>query len=264
MENSKESILEVLRNYTVEDFTNWIDDILTHGVAYPIYTLSSDGDIIVELPHWLKREKIATTNFELAVLEHLKKYDVTKMTNDGQRNFERLLSSLETSDELPQLLRGYLIDLLVSKKTDHVVLLRSSDLTLTGELLQIMDNTKYELVEVKEIRAYISENFEKRLDDILFWRGVIRFERNQQPHNLDAQFKFFEKVFDYLITSPDQLLRQGPTFLDQINELYWGFEMKSDFTNYFKNWKQKKLTENPNCESLIVTLESGYMKDIVV
>ncbi len=91
MSNSN-SIKEAFSAYSIEDWHNWIDDILSHGIAYPISTLSPLGDVLSDICEYLSQNEIPGEKYDLAINEKLdQEISLTQMSEQDLFNIERLL-----------------------------------------------------------------------------------------------------------------------------------------------------------------------------
>ncbi|MEO8965672.1 MAG: hypothetical protein ABI370_13490, partial [Gammaproteobacteria bacterium] len=58
---------DIVREFNVENWLDWLDDVLIHKVAYPFYNLSPDGDVIVEVVNYLRNNSIPLSFYERAL-----------------------------------------------------------------------------------------------------------------------------------------------------------------------------------------------------
>jgi hypothetical protein len=89
--NISNSFKNILIQYSYIEWSNWIEDILNYGIAYPIYNITSNGDDIVEIINYFRTNDISSINYETAVINtiHSFSYDYSNPVN-----LERLLNAL--------------------------------------------------------------------------------------------------------------------------------------------------------------------------
>jgi hypothetical protein len=95
MPNKKNhSIADELRDFSVADWMNWLDNILLYDVAPPINFINQDSDVIFDMMTFLFNSDIDTINYEEALLRNI---DIYKDRSNSECNkfLERLIDGLQ-------------------------------------------------------------------------------------------------------------------------------------------------------------------------
>lgn len=82
--------IKILRLFSIEDWQDWFEDILTIGIANPISRLSED-DIFVDMPTFLIANNIPPRNFEIALCKTTERFFEL---NNFEEKIYRLLDAL--------------------------------------------------------------------------------------------------------------------------------------------------------------------------
>jgi len=115
-DKSYRDILILIRNYNSQNWSDWLEDIMNYGVAFPISEISSDGDVIVDLVDFLRSNKISTHQYEDAIASII---DQFAFLNPNPIFLERLINALIS-------LRGQktnttLLKILTSRDNNHML-----------------------------------------------------------------------------------------------------------------------------------------------
>ncbi len=96
--------LQILHDFNVEKWSDWLEDILNYNVAYPISQISTEGDVIVDIVDYLRTNNLSVHNYEEAVGIIVNQFS---FSNSNSVFLERLINVLIS-------IRGY--------KTDSILL----------------------------------------------------------------------------------------------------------------------------------------------
>jgi len=71
---TKEEILSIFKEYSVDEWKDWIDDVIHLDVAYPTSRLTPEGEPLVDILHLLGKNEISVKKYETAFAETFKKF----------------------------------------------------------------------------------------------------------------------------------------------------------------------------------------------
>jgi len=212
-----EQIESVLASYTSQSWENWLNDIIQHGIGYPISNLSPVGDVIIDMPDLLRVNQISTAHYELAV--------GTLLSRTYYENPENILL-LERLINAYVALSGYTAnDILIKILTlpNYTNRAGANNYIKTIALLALSKSSKLEDKHKRDIISYIVlKGLDEMSRDPYFFSTTLRFCYIQISGNA------FFSLLTIILIKVDQLADTNlkgvlqPLLLDKIEELYAG------------------------------------------
>lgn len=219
----------ILKSYETLDWENWLKDIISLGIAYPISNLIPDGDIIIDIVNYLRKNIISTYFYEKAVSNIL----ITEYHQNPQNVIllERLIDASIS-------LSGYsskkiLITILVSRINSNQK--GKASYIKTGALLALTKSTFLSDENKKEIYNYIIlQGLNQMRHDPYFYSTALRFCYLQV--SVDSFFNMLTMCLIELEEISDKNVKESIEHLliDKIEELH--FAKLPVFYNNFYKW----------------------------
>ena len=239
---------EILKSYKTLDWEYWLKDIISLGIAYPISNLIPDGDIIIDIVNYLRKNIISTYFYEIAVSNIL----ITEYHQNPQNVIllERLIdASISLSGSSANKI---LITILVSRinslqkgKTSYIK---------TGALLALTKSTFLSDENKKEIYNYIVlQGLNQMRHDPYFYSTAMRFCYLQV--SVDSFFNMLTMCLIEIEEISNQNIKESIEHLliDKIEELH--FAKLPVFYNNFYSWLIT--TQVPNHSSKLCSNSSS-------
>lgn len=208
-------VKDVLLSYSPLEWENWLNDIINHGIGYPISSISPIGDVIVDMPDYLRANQISTSNYELAIGNFISK--VFYENPEDILLLERLLntyialSGYSSNEILLKILR---LPTYTYKKGEHNFL-------KTLVLLALSKSSKLVSEEKDEIYDYlVLHGINEMIHEPYFYSTALRFCYLQI--SLKKFFEFLTILLSKFDKSKDDKLKEiiVPLLRDKIEEIY--------------------------------------------
>lgn len=169
--NSKEiDCAEIFRSYNTLHWENWIKDIINLKIAYPLSRLSADGDIIIDIVDYLRKNVISSQYYEEAISNlFIKEYH---QNEENVLLIERLIRALISlsSYSANETLMKILFSKINSKKKGNISYIK------TISLLALSKSAFLSTENIKEIYHYIViQGFKEMKHDPYFYSTALRF-----------------------------------------------------------------------------------------
>lgn len=255
---------DIVWSYTKNDWMDWISDILKYEVAYPIYTINQESDnVLADMPEWLVDNKIETTEYQKALIWHIKaQIDLWQGKIKNIDYLERLFESLGSIAWETFLDEEYFINILTSKKFDRFKLSRNS---LKNELLSILVYQNLSPAGIKDIEEYVVRELPEKMNETLFWEGYLRVMEKVHPKDLMAQLNALSLVIDLLCEKKSIKKDVIPTIIDTINEFFYNYQDKYGFERISQIWRDKEAKKpfNKTKVKIFDAIDSHYLKCIL-
>ncbi len=230
---------DIVWSYAKNDWIDWISDILKYEVAYPIYTINQESDnVLADMPEWLVENKIETTEYQKALVWHIKTQINLRQGKIKNIDYlERLFESLGSIVWETFLDEEYFINILTSEKFD---LTRTSRDSLKSELLSILSDQNISISGSRKIEKYATRVLPEKIQGEFFWVGYISIKIRNYPQSINLQFEALSLVIDIL--SKEDLVddRILIAIVDVIKEIHYRYDTKSDFIRLSQSWRDSE------------------------
>lgn len=254
---------DIVWSYTKDDWMDWISDILKYEVAYPVYVINQESDnVLMDMPEWLVENKTETTEYQKALIWHIKNRVDLKSGKITNINYlERLFESLGSITWETFLDEEYFIDILTSEKFDST---RTSRDSLKSELLSILSNQNISLEKLKKIENYAIRMLSRKIQDEFFWIGYISIKVRNYPNSLALQLEALSLVISLLSKkdlTDDRIL---VAIVDTIKEIHFRYAQKSEFISVSQIWRKNEDKKETNLvrEKILKAIDNHYFEYI--
>lgn len=257
------TVEDILWSYTKNDWMDWISNILKYEVAYPIYIINQESDnVLADIPEWLVDNKIETTEYQKALIWHIKaQIDIRQGKIKNIDYLEKLFESLGSIAWETFLDEEYFINILTSEKFD---LTRTSRDSLKSELLSILSNQNISIGGSRKIEKYATRVLPEKTQNEFFWIGYMSIKIRNYPQSINLQFEALSSVIDILSKKDlvdDRILI---AIVDTIKEIHYLYELKSDFIRLSQLWRdhEAKKPMTSSGEKIFKAIDEHYLEYI--
>ena len=248
LDKNMEELYEILRKFTSTDWANWLEDILVHGVAYPVSRFSSDGDVLLDMVDYLQKNDIPTIYYEEAISDIIGTIAFSYSNLNFLESLLNSLIALGCKKSIPQLLR-----ILQSGANTHQK--GKYDYIKSLALLALARSPKLGKEEKHEIRNYvIMAGLFKMKHDPIFYSSALAFCYSH--FSVADFFNMLTNILKVLTSqkteneqSNDLNLRYVSSIIEKIKELY--LRRIASFYSSITNWLLVSFSNNDSKKSLI-------------
>ena len=239
----KAVILEVLKSYAMQDWVDWIDDILHIGIAYPISNLSTEHDDLTEIFIYLQSYNISTKNYEIAIEQTLNQL---QPISQNSILIERILNALLVIKS--SRVKSFLLKIYFDKK---YISAKGTDDFIVCKILNVLT------------RLVLSDDEKQRINESVSGIGgiFIKFKNNSSFHINYLRFlrvqydekAYFEGVTFLIIESTIPSIPF--TIINSLYELYNSH--KVTFYQRLFYWIVSDfniINKSPNCRKVIMQI----------
>jgi hypothetical protein len=227
-------IISVLKDFSVENWNSWIEDILKKNVAFPISNLSPDGDVLKEMLIYIERENVSSAKYKEAIYVVLKKHYDFKFDT---LIVERLLEvAIVTKDAMfKDIYKSIFFNKEINDTKGKFDYLNSKSLQGLSRIV-LSEEEKREIYEFG-LLVWINKNIS--IPSLV--GNFLRFVR------LQLKSETFFNVFSYVIIEQDSSINQqiqrkmASVLIDKIRELH--FYNTANFYSSLFHWFIKDYTK---------------------
>lgn len=217
---TNEEILIVLRNYTEDDWYDWIDDIFIHNTAFPIAKMFEHGDALKDIVFLLRNNSIPTTKYESAIVNKIRQIESPYSKTDVLVRLLETIALLKTPRA-----KSTLLSLMVSK---DLSMLQVENTSLKTIILQAISRIELETNEKADILEHILIGERDLISsDPVFSSQYLRFLR----------LHFEESIYFDGITFISHQISQGvrtkesfQAFIEVLGEAFWEYHYYADYS----------------------------------
>lgn len=234
-------IKTIFRNFNTNDWKNWLEDILTHGIAYPISNFSGGGDVVVDMVDYLNKNDIPTFKYEEALSEILSSI---AFSFSNVEFLESILNALITVGGNKS--NSILLKILQSRKNNYQK--GKYDYIKSLSLLALARSSNLQTHDKKEVLSYLLlVGFKEMIHDPSFYSFALRF--TYLHYTVKNFFQLLTIIINTLNNEISTVGKPTPdkeiivsSILELIEELH--YRKPSNFFSEIVNWIMFCYTDN--------------------
>lgn len=201
-DSQAEKVEVIFNSYSQVDWENWLTDIIYHGIGYPISSLSPMGDVILDIPDYLRANMISTSNYELAISSFISKTYFENPENivllERLLNTYIALSGYSANDTLIQILT---LPTYTLKKGKY-------NFIKTLTLLALSKSSKLN-IEKQEV------DFKKEIINYIVLRGINEMRHDPYFYSTALRFSYIQISSKFFFIFLSLLLSRVELFQDE-------------------------------------------------
>ncbi len=231
--NNSFNVIDILREFSSQNWRDWLEDIMNYGIAFPVSQITSDGDILTDVIDFLRTHNISVYHYETGVSNFVNQLSIS---NTNPTFLERLINILI-------IIKGQKAEFTLTKiltSRDNNFLIGKYDYIKSLALLALARSSALnESTKLKAHNYLIIIGLKEMKHDPSFYANALRLSYLQ--FSLKSFFKDLEIIIEIL--NPDrtenheyatQLDRYVIVLVDILEEVH--YRDIATFYSTFCNW----------------------------
>ncbi|MFP5041610.1 hypothetical protein [Parasediminibacterium sp. JCM 36343] len=224
---SEINAVDILRNYNYVNWIDWIEDILYYGIAYPLNNLTPEGDILIDIVFFLKKNNISTKEYDSALCGVLNK--LYGNYNDAEKII-RIINVLVgiKNPKAKEILRK----IFFNPELNDLIFNHDS---VKAKILQAYARLELDVKEREEVKVHFELfGWKEFPNNIALMGNYLRFmflhyEENVFLNSISSTIKLTSNLY-----SEQQIPFVVTLIEDKLREFY--YNRKSIFYSHFYEW----------------------------
>ncbi|MDH5442303.1 MAG: hypothetical protein OEX08_01740 [Candidatus Nomurabacteria bacterium] len=225
---------------TIHGWSDWISDMLLHGFANPTIPNNDGPQMEVMFDFLNKSESLSVANYQTAlVIELDTQVSKLKYLKEERASgyIRQIMSTLwHCSDPTPD--KEALIKMFFDQRFDDLRL-QGDNIEIKSSLLQVLSKGKFDQNEKEKILEKSVWYMYNKIDDSVFYSGVLRF-----CHRQYSVKKFLDMFFEIIDKTTKDNLSQGMSvmLIDKIEEVNYHYKevFNQEFPSFLEKLKKYK------------------------